>query len=124
MFNSFLCCSLFNSFLYGSPTTVNDDPVSLDESDGSVVRKSERSPSFAQNPEDILLFEEKQAAVRNFVDSLPKDEQKIVQGVFWNDQSLSLVGAKLGVSKVAIFKRLQRIFRKGQGNALLGEFQN
>ncbi len=53
------------------------------------------------------------AAVQRFVMSLPPHDRAIVENIFWLDASQAEVARSLGLSRMAITKRMKKIYRYG-----------
>ena len=74
----------------------------------------ERDSSTDSRPiEEELEFTAAKAAVRQFVSSMPPHDRNIVESVFWHDASQAEVARSLGLSRMAITKRLKKIYRTG-----------
>ncbi|CAG0970715.1 hypothetical protein ANRL3_01482 [Anaerolineae bacterium] len=57
------------------------------------------------------------SAVQQFVSTLPPSDRQLVESVFWHDVTQAEVARNLGLSRMAITKRLKKIYRTG-ANAL------
>jgi hypothetical protein len=53
------------------------------------------------------------ATVRHFVMSLPPQDRTMVESIFWLDASQAEVARSLGLSRMAITKRMKKIYRLG-----------
>jgi DNA-directed RNA polymerase specialized sigma24 family protein len=63
--------------------------------------------------EEDCEFTAVKAAVRQFVSSLPPHDRDLVESVFWLDVSQAEAARSLGLSRMAITKRLKKIYRSG-----------
>jgi len=89
-------------------------------SDEGEFRASSTSPYQAE-PGDIMDQAlrnieaiERDKAVHDFVASLPENDQYLVHQIFWEARSRADLARERGISRMAVTKRLQRIFKRGQ----------
>jgi DNA-directed RNA polymerase specialized sigma24 family protein len=74
----------------------------------------ERGSATSSRPiEEDCEFTAMKAAIRQFVSSLPPHDRDLVESVFWRDVSQAEAARSLGLSRMAITKRLKKIYRAG-----------
>jgi DNA-directed RNA polymerase specialized sigma24 family protein len=61
-------------------------------------------------------------AVRDFVAGLPANQRGIVRDVFWGGMTHAEAAERRGVSRPAVSRTLQRVFRRGESE-LCGHFE-
>lgn len=80
-----------------------------------VPRHQERSDE--PEPEEVVILEEEAAAVRDAVDALPPRLQLVVRRHFYEDRTLTQIGADLGVTESRVCQ-LMKEARKALAEAL------
>ena len=74
----------------------------------------EHAPSSSPRPtEEDYELTAIEAAVRQFVSSLPCHDRDLVESIFWRGMTQAEAARRLGLSRMAITKRLKKIYHKG-----------
>ena len=90
------------------------DERHLSKSDFETVRLPQRLLD-PHGLEDAVIRNLRLQNLRKVITSLSDDEQKLIRLYFYEDNTMEQIGLKFGISKMAISKRLKKLYAKMRG---------
>lgn len=90
------------------------DERHLSKSDFETVRLPQRL-TYPHDLEDAVIRNLRLQNLRKVITSLSDDEQKLIRLYFYEDNTMEQIGLEFGISKMAISKRLKKLYAKMRG---------